>query len=114
MTPTGKVQDSRVKVFDNKDPLEDESAYGNRGLNQDFDTYQLQLIFKTITLSMEERCAAAFAPLAALFSGGDWLTDLHGSIARSDRKLYCYIQPIECLTQSIQTAPKIHIGSGHI
>ncbi|KAF2248320.1 hypothetical protein BU26DRAFT_506043 [Trematosphaeria pertusa] len=71
-------------------------------------------LFTCLSRFAEGDCAKTFAPLAAVFSAEDWKKDSHGDIAQSDGKLYCYIQPLEELTDNIQTASKIHVGSGPI
>jgi len=71
-------------------------------------------IFSRLTRVIEEGCAPSFEVLACLFSGAGWNPALHRYIAQSDGKIYCYIHPIEELTDSIERASLVHIGSGAI
>jgi hypothetical protein len=70
--------------------------------------------FNYITQSMDGDCGVAFPTIAALFSAEDWTVELNGNIAQSDGKVYCYTQLLEELTNNIQEARKIHVGSGPI
>ncbi|KAF2008662.1 hypothetical protein BU24DRAFT_429239 [Aaosphaeria arxii CBS 175.79] len=65
-----------------------------------------------ITRSTNHNCCAAFPAAAALFSGERWRNEV--GIAKSDGKTYCYIQLLEGLTDNLQEARKIHVGSGGI
>jgi hypothetical protein len=70
--------------------------------------------YKYLTRSIDESCNGAFSALATIFSVEDWNVDLYGGIARSDGKLYCYTKLLEKLTDTMEEACKIHVGSGHI
>ncbi|KAH9871136.1 hypothetical protein J1614_006711 [Plenodomus biglobosus] len=56
----------------------------------------------------------AFNALVALFSGEEWNIRLGGVNARSDGRVYCYLQILERLTDNFQVASQMHVGSGQI
>lgn len=78
------------------------TSSSNSCRQEDIITPHLTALLKHLTHLLDDVCNASFALLAALFSAEDWHIDLHGNLAQSDGKVYCYIQLLEELTDNLQ------------
>lgn len=71
-------------------------------------------LFQDLTRSIDQHVSSVYGDIASLFAGQDWGVDLLGCLAKSDGKLYCYSRLVEGLTDNIQVASQIHVGSGQM
>lgn len=70
--------------------------------------------FQHLTRSIDQKGSSVYGDIASLLAGQDWGVDLVGCLAKSDGKLYCHSRLVEELTDNVQVASQIHVGSGQM